>query len=67
MHADELMRLGAHISIKGQYSNHPRHTDLSGARVQATDLRAAAALVLAGMVATGRYLCHGPAPFGSRL
>ena len=53
MHADELMRLGAHIQISGNTATIEGHANLSGARVAATDLRAAAALVLAGMVAQG--------------
>ena len=53
MHADELMRLGAGITISGNTATITGTNQLSGARVEATDLRAAAALVLAGLVADG--------------
>ncbi len=53
MHADELMRLGADIQISGNTATVTGQARLSGARVQATDLRAAAALVLAGLAAEG--------------
>ncbi len=53
MHADELMRLGADIQISGNTATVTGHARLSGARVQATDLRAGAALVLAGLAADG--------------
>ena len=53
MHADELMRLGADIAISGNTATVTGTARLSGARVQSTDLRAAAALVLAGMVSDG--------------
>lgn len=53
MHADELMRLGADIQISGNTATVTGQNRLSGARVQATDLRAGAALVLAGLAADG--------------
>ena len=53
MHADELTRLGADIQISGNTATITGKAKLSGARVQSTDLRAAAALVLAGLVADG--------------
>ena len=53
MHVPELLRMGAHISIEGS-SAIIRGTDkLKGAPVMASDLRASAALVLAGLAAEG--------------
>ncbi len=53
MHIPELLRMGAHISIEGS-SAIIRGTDrLRGAPVMASDLRASAALVLAGLAAEG--------------
>ena len=53
MHIPELLRMGAHISIEGS-SAIIRGTDkLKGAPVMASDLRASAALVLAGLAAEG--------------
>lgn len=54
MHVAELRRMGAHIEIVGK-SAHVRGVPfLSGAEVMASDLRASAALVLAGLIARGR-------------
>ena len=53
MHADELVRLGADIHISGNRATITGRARLSGARVRATDLRAAAGLVLAGLAAEG--------------
>ncbi|MDR3137169.1 MAG: UDP-N-acetylglucosamine 1-carboxyvinyltransferase [Coriobacteriales bacterium] len=53
MFADELNRMGAHIRIEGHHALIHGATRLSGAPVQAPDLRAAAALVLAGLNAEG--------------
>ncbi|MEN9480277.1 MAG: UDP-N-acetylglucosamine 1-carboxyvinyltransferase, partial [Pseudomonadota bacterium] len=53
MHVNELMRLGANIQIEGNNAI-VRGTDhLEGAMVMATDLRASASLVIAGLVARG--------------
>ena len=53
MHVNELMRLGANIQIEGNNAI-VRGTDhLEGAMVMATDLRASATLVIAGLVARG--------------
>ncbi|MGE8281356.1 MAG: UDP-N-acetylglucosamine 1-carboxyvinyltransferase [Stenotrophomonas sp.] len=53
MHVNELLRLGADIQIEGNTAI-VRGTDkLSGAPVMATDLRASACLILAGLVAEG--------------
>jgi UDP-N-acetylglucosamine 1-carboxyvinyltransferase len=53
MHALELGRMGAEISIEGRRAVVRGRTPLSGAGVIASDLRASASLVLAGMVASG--------------
>ena len=53
MHVNELVRLGAHIQIDGKTALVDCVTQLSGATVQATDLRASACLVIAGLVADG--------------
>ena len=56
MHASEMQRMGAHIQIEGNTAVVEGPTELTGARVQASDLRASASLVLAGLVATGETL-----------
>jgi UDP-N-acetylglucosamine 1-carboxyvinyltransferase len=53
MHVNELVRLGAHIQIDGKVSVIDGVEQLSGATVMATDLRASASLVIAGLVAEG--------------
>ncbi|GAB3630110.1 UDP-N-acetylglucosamine 1-carboxyvinyltransferase [Pandoraea terrae] len=53
MHVQELQRLGADIGIEGNTAMIRGVTRLSGAHVMATDLRASASLVLAGLVAEG--------------
>jgi len=53
MHASELQRMGAHIAIHGSEAVVDGPTALNGARVIASDLRASASLVLAGLVAQG--------------
>jgi UDP-N-acetylglucosamine 1-carboxyvinyltransferase len=53
MHAAELMRLGAEIAIEGPSAIVKGGHRLSGAPVMASDLRASAALVIAGLAATG--------------
>lgn len=50
MHVAELKRLGANISIDGRHSVIKGTKDLTGAPVKATDLRAGACLILAGLV-----------------
>ena len=52
-HASELARLGADISIEGPSAIVKGGKPLSGAEVMASDLRASAALVIAGLVAKG--------------
>jgi UDP-N-acetylglucosamine 1-carboxyvinyltransferase len=56
MHVNELVRLGAHIQIDGKVSVIEGVQQLSGATVMATDLRASASLVIAGLVAQGETL-----------
>jgi len=53
MHAVELIRLGADIKIDGNTAVVKGVTNLQGATVMATDLRASASLVIAGLVAEG--------------
>ena len=53
-HALELQRMGADLSVEGNTVISRSVTDLTGAPVMATDLRASASLVLAGLAATGR-------------
>ena len=53
MHASEMQRMGARIHIEGHKATVEGATPLTGARVQASDLRASASLVLAGLAARG--------------
>ena len=53
MHVNELKRLGANIKIEGRSAIVEGVDKLSGTSVKATDLRAGAALVLAGLIARG--------------
>jgi UDP-N-acetylglucosamine 1-carboxyvinyltransferase len=52
-HVPELARMGASIGVEGNLAKVSGPTPLSGAKVMATDLRASACLVLAGLVADG--------------
>ena len=56
MHVNEMVRLGANIQIDGKVSVVEGVPRLSGAMVMATDLRASASLVIAGLVAEGETL-----------
>src|SRR6202034_4152997 len=56
MHVSELARLGADIAIEGPSAIVKGGKTLSGAPVMASDLRASAALLIAGMVANGSTL-----------
>jgi UDP-N-acetylglucosamine 1-carboxyvinyltransferase len=56
LHASELMRLGAHIKVDGSTAVVRGPSELSGAPVMATDLRASVSLVLAGLSAHGETL-----------
>ena len=53
LHASEMMRMGAHITIDGRRAVVRGPAKLSGTTVQASDLRASAGLVLAALVASG--------------
>ncbi|HEV2247517.1 MAG TPA: UDP-N-acetylglucosamine 1-carboxyvinyltransferase [Terriglobia bacterium] len=56
LHALELLRMGADITVNGRRAVVRGKTSLSGAKVQASDLRASASLVLAGLAAQGETL-----------
>lgn len=56
MHVQEMNRLGAKISIEGNTAMVEGVEGLSGAMVMATDLRASASLVIAGLVADGETI-----------
>ena len=56
MHVQELRRLGAKIEVEGNTAIVQGVSSLQGASVMATDLRASASLVLAGLVAKGETL-----------
>ncbi len=58
-HVAELQRMGADIRIKGHHAMINGVSFLSGAPVMATDLRASAALVLAGLAAQGKTIVRG--------
>ena len=53
MHVSELARLGSDIQLNGDLATIRGKTDLKGAEVMATDLRASVSLVIAGLVAEG--------------
>jgi len=53
MHVPELQRMGADITVKGRSAHVKGIEALSGAQVMATDLRASASLLLAGLAAEG--------------
>ncbi|MFC6260397.1 UDP-N-acetylglucosamine 1-carboxyvinyltransferase [Levilactobacillus fujinensis] len=74
MHLEELRRMNAQFQINGRTVVMHGPTDFNGAEVAATDLRAAAALVLAGLVADGytqvtnlKYLDRGYYDFHKKL
>ena len=58
MHVSELQRMGADIALNGHTATVNGKSQLSGADVMATDLRASSALVLAGLVAQGETNIH---------
>jgi UDP-N-acetylglucosamine 1-carboxyvinyltransferase len=58
MHVQELVRMGADIAIDGHTAVVRGVSRLSGAPVMATDLRASASLVLAGLRAEGKTVVH---------
>ena len=59
MHVAELTRMGANIKVKGNVAMIKGVASLSGAPVIATDLRASAALVIAGLAADGETIVSG--------
>ena len=74
MHLDELRKMSAKFQIERQTAILYGPTEFTGARVKATDLRAAAALVIAGLVAKGitrvtalEYLDRGYYDFHNKL
>lgn len=74
MHLEELRRMNANFRIEGSMAILNGPTNFNGAEVSATDLRAAAALVLAGLVANGytqvrnlKYLDRGYYNFHGKL
>jgi UDP-N-acetylglucosamine 1-carboxyvinyltransferase len=56
MHASELLRMGAAIRVNGRQAVVEANGRLTGARVLASDLRASASLVLAGLAASGETI-----------
>ncbi len=58
-HVDELLRLGANIKVEGRVAVVEGVKRLSGAAVEATDLRGGAALVVAGLAAQGETQVGG--------
>ena len=58
MHVSELKRMGAKIKIRNNTAFISGPSNLSGAEVMATDLRASVSLVLAGLVAENRTLIN---------
>src|SRR5204862_7118802 len=65
MHVQELVRMGADIAIDGHTAVVRGVARLSGAPVMATDLRASASLVLAGLRAEGKTTVHSVYPLES--
>ena len=57
-HVNELLRLGANIEVHGDKAIVKGKTPLSGAEVMATDLRASASLILAGLIAGGETIIN---------
>lgn len=52
-YVDELRKMGANITVNGRVASITGVSELSGTRIAATDLRAGAAMVLAGLIANG--------------
>jgi UDP-N-acetylglucosamine 1-carboxyvinyltransferase len=57
-HVNELLRLGANIEVTGDKAIVKGKSPLSGAEILATDLRASASLVLAGLIANGETIIN---------
>ena len=58
MHVAELVRFGADIAVDGQVATIRGKTQLKGAQVMATDLRASVSLVIAGLAAKGETVVN---------
>lgn len=58
MHVQEMQRMGANIQLEGNTAICTGVESLTGAPVMATDLRASASLVLAGLIANGETTVH---------
>ena len=58
-HIEELIKLGAKIKINGNVAIVDGNKYLSGAKLQAHDLRGAAALVIAGLASYGKTIITG--------
>ena len=58
MHVPELKRMGAKVNIKNQTASIFGPTNLTGAEVMATDLRASVCLVLAGLIAKNKTIIN---------
>lgn len=58
MHINELQRFGANIALLGNIAKISGQSELRGADVMATDLRASSALILAALVAKGKTKIH---------
>ncbi|WP_392454686.1 UDP-N-acetylglucosamine 1-carboxyvinyltransferase [Chryseomicrobium aureum] len=74
MHVEEFRRMNGNLKIEGRSVIMENPSDLQGAEVAATDLRAAAALILAGLVANGvtrvtelKHLDRGYVNFDKKL
>ncbi len=61
MHVSELCRLGAHIRVENNVALVEGGIPLRGSTVKSTDLRAGAAMMLAGMIAHGETVLQDPA------
>lgn len=57
-HVDELKKMGANVKVEGRTAIIDGEQKLTGAIVKATDLRAGAAMVIAGLIAEGRTEIH---------
>jgi len=58
MHVAELARFGADIAVDGQEATTQGKSQLKGAQVMATDLRASVSLVIAGLAAKGETVVN---------
>lgn len=58
-HVDELKKMGATIKVEGRIAIIDGVETLTGAQVRATDLRAGAAMVIAGLIANGTTIVEG--------